>query len=126
MRRLFALSLSLIILFPTLWRFGIVADYLVRYDHYSKELCENQDKPEMSCNGKCKLGKNMISAEKSELPVKPQLPNQKHLDLLGVSHEIHAFGLTDIQPINCLNYEYSCDLETGFSRQVFQPPTTLI
>jgi hypothetical protein len=101
----------------------MVADYLVRYDQYSTELCENQDKPEMSCNGKCKLGKNMVKVEQSELPVKPQLPHQKLVDILGFSHELPAFELTTTQTINSLVDEYSCNLETGFSRQVFQPPT---
>ena len=41
-----------------------VADYLINYDYYSKVLCINQNKPELHCNGKCQLAKEM--AEKSD------------------------------------------------------------
>jgi hypothetical protein len=126
MRRFFTLFFAFIVLAPTLLRFGMVADYLVRYERYSMELCENLDKPELSCDGKCKLGKNMISVEKSELPLKPQLPNQKLVDILGFSHELPDFELTTTQTINSLVDKYSCNLEAGFSGQVFQPPTKTI
>lgn len=34
-------------------------DYAIRYDYISKELCENKSKPELLCNGKCYLTKEI-------------------------------------------------------------------
>lgn len=36
-----------------------VVEYVVLYDYITKELCVNKDKPEMKCNGKCHLMKEM-------------------------------------------------------------------
>jgi hypothetical protein len=40
-----------------------ILDYGVNYDYISTVLCVNKDKPEMHCNGKCHLAKEL--AEKS-------------------------------------------------------------
>lgn len=36
-----------------------VFDYLINYDYISTELCENKDKPILTCNGKCYLEKQV-------------------------------------------------------------------
>lgn len=37
-----------------------MVNYAVQYDQY-KELCENKNKPELECNGTCKLSKEIAS-----------------------------------------------------------------
>lgn len=39
-----------------------VADYIINYDYISKVLCENKAKPELKCNGKCQLMKELAKA----------------------------------------------------------------
>lgn len=39
--------------------FWPVMDYMVNYDYIVNNLCENRDKPEMNCNGKCHLSKEL-------------------------------------------------------------------
>ena len=39
--------------------FWPVLDYLANYDYIVNELCENRDKPELACNGKCHLSKEL-------------------------------------------------------------------
>ncbi len=36
-----------------------VLDYVANYDYIVNTLCENKDKPEMECNGKCHLNKEL-------------------------------------------------------------------
>ena len=36
-----------------------VVDYVVNYKYIVNVLCENKDRPEMECNGKCHLGKEL-------------------------------------------------------------------
>ena len=43
-----------------------VLEYVVLYDYIKNELCVNRDKPEMECNGKCHLAKEMAKANDSE------------------------------------------------------------
>lgn len=42
-----------------------VVEYVVLYDYIKNELCVNKDKPEMKCNGKCHLKKEMANASDS-------------------------------------------------------------
>lgn len=39
-----------------------VFDYMIQYDYISKVLCENKDKPILTCNGKCYLEKQVNKA----------------------------------------------------------------
>ncbi len=36
-----------------------VLDYMANYDYIVNTLCENKDKPELECNGKCHLSKEL-------------------------------------------------------------------
>lgn len=36
-----------------------VVEYMVNYDYIASVLCENTDKPEMQCNGKCYVAKEL-------------------------------------------------------------------
>ncbi len=43
-----------------------IVEYVVLYDYIKNELCVNRDKPEMECNGKCHLAKEMANANDTE------------------------------------------------------------
>ena len=45
-----------------------VLDYIVNYDYISTQLCENIEKPELKCNGKCHLKKELASEAKKDNP----------------------------------------------------------
>jgi hypothetical protein len=44
-------------------------DYALRYDYYAQVLCENRDKPELKCNGTCKLAQLMKASEEAHQAV---------------------------------------------------------
>jgi len=43
-----------------------VLEYIINYDYIVKELCENKAKPEMHCNGKCHLMKELAKAAEQQ------------------------------------------------------------
>ncbi len=45
-------------------------NYYINYTYISENLCENKDKPEMECHGKCHLEKTIKEADEKESPVK--------------------------------------------------------
>jgi hypothetical protein len=47
-----------------------VIDYIVNYKYISEELCINKDKPEMHCNGKCHLKKEIKKVLGDDNPTK--------------------------------------------------------
>lgn len=46
-----------------------VLEYIINYDYIVAELCENKAKPEMHCNGKCHLKKELAKASEAEKPL---------------------------------------------------------
>lgn len=48
-----------------------VVDYIINYEYISKVLCENKAKPELKCNGKCQLMKNLAKVADDEKPISP-------------------------------------------------------
>ncbi len=54
-----------------------VLDYTVHYGTYSNVLCENKDKPELSCKGTCQLAEKLNLMESSD--TKPVLPEFESL-----------------------------------------------
>ena len=56
-----------------------VVDYIVNYDYISKVLCENKAKPQLKCNGKCHLMKELAKASEDEKPINSdKKDNSKH------------------------------------------------
>jgi len=43
-----------------------VLEYALNYDYIAKVLCENKAKPQMHCNGKCHLMKELAKAAEKE------------------------------------------------------------
>lgn len=41
-------------------------EYAAFYDYIKNELCVNKDKPELKCNGKCHLAKQLVKASGSD------------------------------------------------------------
>lgn len=51
-------------------KLGVIGYYNLNIEYIIKELCENKNKPELKCNGKCFLKKKMSEADKAEKETK--------------------------------------------------------
>ncbi|WP_318640765.1 hypothetical protein [Flavobacterium ardleyense] len=47
-------------------------EYVVNYDYITQVLCENKATPELECNGKCHLMKELAKASEVEKPLSSQ------------------------------------------------------
>lgn len=64
-----------------------LVDYVVNYDYISKVLCINKEKPELHCNGKCHVAKE-LEGESQTLPSLPVVIKEYPIgfvDILSVS-----------------------------------------
>ena len=61
MKQLLIILTTLMFLKPIL----PVLEYAVNYDYIVTNLCENKSKPELKCNGKCHLTKQLAKASES-------------------------------------------------------------
>jgi len=59
-----------------------VMDYIINYDYIAKELCENKEKPELHCNGKCHLAKELAKASEDEKPVSEKKAAHAQMEIL--------------------------------------------
>nr|WP_255702342.1 hypothetical protein [Flavobacterium sp. SM15] len=73
-----------------------VLEYVINYDYIVKELCENKAKPQMKCNGKCHLMKEMAKASESENPISSGKKSSFHEHETLFVQEIKAFEITTV------------------------------
>jgi hypothetical protein len=63
-----------------------ILEYLINYDYIVNELCENRDKPILSCNGKCYLGDQLDlqpdHSSEQQLPLPPKVDLEKFISLV--------------------------------------------
>lgn len=69
MKSFVALTLSVSILFSSFGKTALVVHYLINMNYYAHIHCVNQGNPQMHCNGKCALAKELKEEErKSSVP----------------------------------------------------------
>jgi len=100
-----------------------VLEYLINYNYIVNELCENRDKPVLTCNGKCYLAdqveKQMKLDHKDQTPLPPQIDYKQFIPL---NEEILADTLVSqsellSRPLFSNNLE-----ERVFSDTILRPP----
>ncbi len=100
-----------------------VMDYFINYDYIANELCENKEKPELHCNGKCHLMKELAKASEEEKPVSGKKQLQHEYEVLFYYEPIDfALNNTAVLSQKAVNMIY-CNLYTHInSASVFHPP----
>ncbi|MGO3183846.1 MAG: hypothetical protein ACTIJ9_13550 [Aequorivita sp.] len=98
-------------------------EYAVFYDYIKNELCVNKDKPEMECNGKCYLKKELAKASDSERDQDkhhiPTFENQIVFCEINIFRIPFSFSNeTVLEPVFTYNKIYSY----SFSKLIFRPP----
>jgi hypothetical protein len=92
MREIGVFLLAIVILFSSMSRGVVVADYLLNRDYIAKVLCVNRDKPEMKCNGKCHLAKQLKKQDEAEGQAGKSEKNVRTLDEVNLTtHAITSF-----------------------------------
>lgn len=104
-----------------------VLDYWVNYKYIANELCENQDKPELECNGKCHLKKELAKAsteESSTSKDKKQVSKQE-IEILFYQ-ETFQFESKKIPVVftETPTYYFNNYFHLN-SSQIFHPPTSI-
>ncbi|WP_396154613.1 hypothetical protein [Flavobacterium macrobrachii] len=108
-----------------------VIDYIINYDYIVKELCENKKKPELQCNGKCQLMKEMAKAAEEESAndksnSSDKKENHKNIEILFYT-EIKSLVSNQTRVKNQYtvidNYSNLYSYKTSFS--IFHPPAVV-
>lgn len=103
-----------------------VVDYVINYDYISTKLCENIEKPELKCNGKCHLAKELAKASESEKP----LNSDKKQTFKFEIEILFCESISNYNTTTILNFEtnesnsfYQNLYFSEVTTSVFHPPT---
>jgi hypothetical protein len=120
MKRFMAFILFLVIMVPALIKLGIVTNYLVKYNYYVTVLCENKDKPELKCNGKCHLA---LELKEAESPVEsPVMPAVLSLEPVFFFTESEVSVPVVVTTKRHFWIPSALKLEDGIAKAIDQPP----
>ncbi|QQT25844.1 hypothetical protein [Sphingobacterium spiritivorum] len=64
--KLIPIVLALVVLLQPFSRMAMFISFKINQDYISRVLCENKDKPELSCHGQCVLMKKIKKLEEKE------------------------------------------------------------
>ena len=102
-------------------------DYWVNYKYIVNELCKNQDKPELECNGKCHLKKELAKAateESSTSKDKKQVSKQE-IEILFYQETFQFESKKTLVVFTETPTYYINNYFHLNSSQIFHPPTSI-
>ncbi len=99
---------------------GIFAEYIMDVEEFTELYCENKDKPEMNCNGKCHLTDQLAENEGKKQTKDIQVSPEVILFYANATIQIE----TPIEFIvqENISYYFNTDLTEGIEYVIFHPP----
>jgi hypothetical protein len=80
-------------LLPIVSPWGIIAHYQLNRNYIARVLCENRDKPQLHCNGKCYLAKKLKSQQdKQDQETTERVQNTPVVQLFCQANSLFQFG----------------------------------
>jgi hypothetical protein len=109
----FLMNLSVVSIY-NLWQW---TSFILNQEKIAAELCINKNKPEISCNGKCQLAKQLEKEEKqSNTPV-----SCKKINVVLFFSEVKTTTKQDTS-LEIIFYPHSSKLLNGHSKKLSPPP----
>ncbi|MBW2938670.1 hypothetical protein KXJ69_11165 [Aureisphaera sp. CAU 1614] len=122
MKNVIIIVASVFILTRPLWP---VVEYVINYNYIIEKLCENRDKPEMKCNGKCYLAKQFAkqASEEDRNPFKGKT-SKIEIPQFIISENIEEFTFASEQEMSSkTKINYVPNLNTSlFTSKILHPP----
>lgn len=123
MKKLLAIALLLSISYQYVAKLGMVAMYELNKDYIARNLCENRDKPQMKCCGKCYLKKQLKKADEQDNG-STQAPSKFEKEVTAsflVTQKI-TYSFFNTAPLVVFYDGYSFHTGDGAIVSIFHPP----
>ena len=100
-----------------------LVEYAVNYDYISEVLCINKSNPELHCNGKCYLSKEIAKTNDTDSsPLnKTKTSGQKLLDIY-ILPDVTEIRNTEKISLFDFKFMYKTDYSFLFLNPIFRPP----
>ncbi len=95
--------------------------YEINFDFYKSVLCENQSKPELKCEGKCQLKKELQKDHENTRNPENKLSSDLKINLFieeVIQIRLHSESIF-IPPYS----GFLAQLTTGYKSNIFHPPS---
>lgn len=127
LRFLISIGLAALILSQSMNRIWVIISFTINQDDIARTMCVNRDKPEMHCNGKCYLAKQLKKQQEQD---SRELP-QKLKETTDVFYCVEPFSLpaitagevvvqTDTPPYS------TAPVSNAWIQAVFHPPRPVL
>lgn len=118
--RLIAIILLLALVSANLSGFFIYAEFKANQKYIAAALCENRDRPQLHCNGKCYLMKKLKDAEEKEKK-QEQEAQKKGTQYVSIIHTPMVVSFSGVKPKKEKPALISFELPE-FSSDILHPP----
>lgn len=100
-----------------------IVEYVADYDYIANVLCINKSKPELHCNGKCYLSKELAKTNDTDSSPLSKTKNsgQKLLDIY-ILPDITEIQNTEKISLFNFKFTYKADYSFLFLQSIFRPP----
>jgi hypothetical protein len=99
-----------------------VVEYIVNYEYVSTVLCENIDKPELKCNGKCHLAKELTKSLEHKGPMQLDKISLLSDFIPTFFYKPNLFVSTSLVTKKISNNNYVEHYSYLYSQALLQPP----
>jgi hypothetical protein len=96
MNKLLSIALIFVILLHSLGQSVVLIHYLFNRQYYATVLCENKAKPELHCNGKCQLMKELKANEKKEKSPASPIKEKQEMVQFFQENQTSSSGISDV------------------------------
>jgi len=119
-KHILAFLLLAVFAFQILGKTVIYISYILNQDYIAKNICENRAKPQLHCNGKCHLYKELKKAESNDQTA----PGSKKItESSELFHELNETTLMKIEGIEKQQvFAYNLLLPAPKCFGIFHPP----
>lgn len=125
MNRILAIILFISISFQSMVKLGIVAWYEVNKTYVATVLCENKDKPQLNCCGKCYVNKQMKKVDQnsgSEKQVPGKTAKAETVEYIMPLTPLHSNTAFILQDDKVYNGHYTGSKGHDAAPAIFHPP----
>lgn len=100
-----------------------LVDYAVNYDFITNNLCENKSKPQLLCNGKCYLKKEIAKTSTDQSKNDFRISISGFTDIFVINENFEFFTITDYN-YESSNFNSELDFSYKFNlfSNIFHPP----
>jgi hypothetical protein len=124
MQKTVAYFLLITVLLPIVSPWGTIAYYQTNRDYIARVLCENRDKPQLHCDGKCYLAKKLrAQQDKQDKETTERVQNLPTLQMFCLEHASFQFLLIRSIPQR-IGFSYLLSRYSAPLAAIFQPPAT--